>query len=305
MSGAKSANQPTILIAGKNGQVGWELQRSLLPLGRVIAVDRKQMDLSDADSVRKLIQQIKPDVIVNAAAYTAVDKAEEERDLAYQVNALAPGVMAEEARKLGALLIHYSTDYVFNGEKTSPYTEIDQPSPINVYGASKLDGEQAIQSSGCHYLIFRTSWVFSSRGHNFLLSMLRLAKEREELRIVADQIGSPTSARYIADATSHILTRTMPELAAGSFESGLYNVTSASKTSWHGFASAIIDSASGLMAEHTFKVKNIQPITTAEYPVPARRPANSQLSNQRLAERFSISVPEWQVQMELCIADVI
>lgn len=300
-----SSSQPTILITGKNGQVGWELQRSLLPLGRVIAVDRKQLDLSDADSVRKLIQEIKPDVIVNAAAYTAVDKAEEERDLAYQVNAVAPGVMAEEARKLGALLLHYSTDYVFNGEKSSPYTETDQPSPINVYGASKLEGEQAIQASGCHHLIFRTSWVFSSRGHNFLLSMLRLAKEREELRIVADQIGSPTSARYIADATSHILSRTMPALAAGDFESGLYNMTSAGNTSWHGFASAIIDTATALMADHAFKVKSIQPITTAEYPVPARRPANSQLSNQCLAERFSISVPQWQVQMELCIAEII
>lgn len=305
MSPEQKIAQPTILVTGKNGQVGWELQRSLLPLGRVIAVDRKQMDLSDAESVRKLIQDIKPDIIVNAAAYTAVDKAEEERDLAYQVNAITPGVMAEEARKLGALLIHFSTDYVFNGEKTSSYTEADQPSPINVYGASKLDGEQAIQSSGCHYLIFRTSWVFSSRGHNFLLSMLRLAREREELRIVADQTGSPTSARYIADATAHILSRTTPGLLAGSFESGLYNMTSAGLTSWHGFASAIIDSASNLMTEHNFKVKSILPITTAEYPVPARRPANSQLSNQRLAERFSISVPRWQVQMELCIADVI
>ena len=209
MSGAKSANQPTILITGKNGQVGWELQRSLSHLGKLVACDRSSFDMADSAAIRSEIQRIKPDVIVNAAAYTAVDKAEEDVATASQINALAPGVIAEEAKKLGCLVIHYSTDYVFNGEKTSPYTEDDATGPVNVYGRSKLDGEQNIIHSGADYLILRTSWVYAARGHNFMRSMLRLASEREQLNIVDDQMGSPTPARFIADVTANILWQSM------------------------------------------------------------------------------------------------
>lgn len=294
---------PTILITGKNGQVGWELQRSLQSLGNVIAVNRERMDLSDSENVTSVIREIKPDIIVNAAAYTAVDKAEEDQELAYQINAFSPGVMAEEAKKIDALLIHYSTDYVFNGEKDSPYNETDTPDPINVYGASKLAGEEAIKESGCQYLILRTSWVFSSRGHNFLLSMLKFAREREQLRIVADQVGTPTSASFIASATSLIICKIRTR-AQNEFSSGIYNLVSTGKTSWHGFATSIIKMASEILPDIKILTKEITAIQTTDYPLPAKRPMNSVLSVKNIEKEFGIYPPDWHKQMKLCLEEI-
>lgn len=269
-----------ILLTGKNGQVGWELQRALASLGEVIACDRSELDLANPDKIVALVREAKPQIIVNAAAYTAVDKAESEPEPAHAINARAPGILAEEAKKLGALLVHYSTDYVFDGTKTEPYTEEDAPNPISVYGRSKLAGEQAIQSSGCRHLIFRTSWVYGPRGKNFLLTILRLAKERDELRIVSDQIGAPTTSALIADVTAQILRAFSPE------KQGLYNLTATGSVSWYGFAQAIVHTA-GLTAKVT-------PIPTSEYPTPARRPSSSLLNTALLRQRFGIALPSWE-----------
>lgn len=295
---------PTILVTGKNGQVGWELQRSLQSLGKVVAVNREHLNLSDSDNVREVIRKIQPDIIVNAAAYTAVDKAEEEQELAYQINAISPGVMAEEAKKISALLIHYSTDYVFNGQSNIAYTETDIPDPINIYGKSKLAGEKAIQDSGCDYLILRTSWVFSSRGHNFLLSMLKFSQEQERLKIVSDQIGSPTSANFIANATSQIICKTRTRHLQKEFPSGIYNLVSSGKTTWHGFASSIIETAQATISSLKIATKEILPIPTSEYPTPAKRPLNSLLSTERIQKEFGVYSPDWQEQMKLSIEEI-
>ncbi len=280
-----------ILLAGKTGQVGWELQRTLAALGQVIALDRRGMDLADPDSIRSAIRACDPRIIVNAAAYTAVDQAESEPDLALAINGLAPGIMAEEAKKLGALLVHYSTDYVFDGAKTAPYVEEDAPNPINAYGSSKLAGERAVAASGARYLILRTSWVYGARGKNFLRTILRLAQERDELRIVDDQIGAPTWCRSIAEATAQVLayiqTRDAPEAY------GTYHLSAAGSTSWFGFAQAIL--------EHSGSSCKAIPIPTREYPLPARRPANSVLSNARLNARFGITLPDWRAALKLCL----
>ena len=283
-----------ILVTGKSGQVGYELMRSLQPLGEVIGVDRSKMDLSDLDQVRDVIRRVQPGLIVNPAAYTAVDKAETEPELAMRINGLAPGVMAEEALKLGAAVVHYSTDYVFDGTKTEPYTEADIPCPLNVYGRTKLAGEQAIAASGVPYLIFRTSWVYGMRGKNFLLTMMRLAAERDELRIVADQHGAPTWCRTLADTTACILSqaRGASDNAAWWREnSGLYHLTSQGATTWHGFADALLDRAE--------KKPVLVPITSTEYPVPAARPRNSRLSCAALMERFG-HLPHWRDALALC-----
>lgn len=283
-----------ILVTGKSGQVGYELMRSLQPLGEVIGVDRQEMDLSDLDQVRDVIRRVRPRLIVNPAAYTAVDKAETEPELAKRINALAPGIMAVEAAKLGAALVHYSTDYVFDGTKPEPYTEADQPCPLNVYGRTKLAGEQAIAAAGVPYLIFRTSWVYGMRGKNFLLTMMRLAAERDELRIVADQHGAPTWCRTLADTTASILAqaRAASDSAAWWREnSGLYHLTSQGETSWHGFADALLDQAE--------KKPNLVPISSMEYPVPAARPNNSRLSCAVLMERFG-HLPHWRDALALC-----
>ena len=255
-----------ILLIGSNGQVGWELARTLLPLGEVVALNREQADLTDLETLRQTVQTIRPNVIVNAAAYTAVDKAETERDLAFLINAQAVEVLAQEAKNLNALLLHYSTDYVFDGMKDAPYVENDATNPLNVYGESKLAGELAIQASGVDYLICRTTWVFAARGNNFVKSILRLAAERDKLNIVADQIGAPTWARLIAETTAHILRQAQLERGANTFESGIFNLTSAGETSWHGFAEKIVE-----LAEINC-VTN--PIPTSDYPTPAKRPAN-------------------------------
>lgn len=283
-----------ILVTGKTGQVGYELMRSLQPLGEIIGVDRSGMDLADLDQVRDVIRRVRPGLIVNPAAYTAVDKAESEPELAMRINGLAPGIMAEEAVRLGAAVVHYSTDYVFDGTKQSAYTEDDMPCPINVYGQTKLAGEQAIAATGVAHLIFRTSWVYGMRGKNFLLTMMRLAAEREELRIVADQHGAPTWCRTIADTTASILAQAngASDRAAWWREnSGLYHMTAQGATTWHGFADALLDRIA--------KKPVLVPISSNEYPVPAARPANSQLACAALMGRFC-HLPDWRDALRLC-----
>lgn len=274
-----------ILLLGKNGQIGWELERSLPALSHVVACDRSQADLSDLKSVVKIVREINPEIIVNAAAYTAVDKAEQDEALAMQVNGKAPGVLAEEAKRLGAILVHYSTDYVFDGRSSKPYVEEDITNPLNAYGRSKLAGEKAIQSVGGKSLIFRTSWVYGLRGNNFLLTMLRLAKEREELRIVNDQIGAPTWCKSIAETTTAVLKLCLEKREV---EFGLYHLSSAGKTSWHDFAKAIFEQYPPP------KVPRIVGISSSEYVSPAKRPAYSVLSNEKLKKTFSITLPDWK-----------
>jgi len=283
-----------ILLTGRSGQVGYELERSLQGIGEVVAVDRERMDLSDLDQVRSVIRAVKPQLIVNPAAYTAVDKAESEPELAFRINAEAPGVMAEEAKQLGAALVHYSTDYVFPGTEPGARKETDATGPANVYGASKLAGEQAITASGVPHLIFRTSWVYGMRGKNFLLTMLRLAKERDELRIVNDQHGAPTWSRTIADSTALVLAQAGQGGAAWwAAHSGVYHLSSQGQTTWFGFTEAILKQA-GIDCR-------LVPITTAEYPLPAKRPAFSVLSSQRLIEQFC-SLPTWQEALRLSMS---
>ena len=283
-----------ILLLGKDGQVGWQLQRSLAPLGRVQALGRDECDLSDRAALRALIRAVKPKIIVNAAAYTAVDKAESEPELAQRINADAPAVIAEEARTLDALLVHYSTDYVFDGRKNGAYVESDAPNPQSAYGRSKLAGERAIAAAGCRALIFRTSWVFGARGHNFVKTVLRLAGEGRALRVVDDQIGSPTPAAMISSVTGLVLVavRRGENLPAGA---SLYHLAAANPVSWCGFARMIVDQASrtpgfsGLPAP-----ESIVAIGTADYPLPAPRPANSRLDCTRLEADFGLEMPDWQ-----------
>ena len=292
-----------ILLFGKIGQLGWELNRSLQPFGEIVVLGQEGADFSDPESLRDVVREIKPDVIVNAVAYTAVDKAEEEDNLAEKINGIAPGVLAEEALKLDALLIHYSTDYVFDGTKNDPYVETDVPNPLNVYGRTKLAGEVAIQTSGCDYLIFRTSWVYASRGHNFLLTILRLAKEREELSIVSDQIGSPTTARLIAETTILCLQQAMNERRSGTFSSDLYHLTASNSISWQGFAKEIVDIASQTLNLELI-IKDIKAIPTVEYPTPAHRPMNSRLDLRKLEKKFDVVMPDWKDALGLCIEEI-
>ena len=287
-----------ILLTGKNGQVGWELQRTLQPVGKVAAFSHAGLDLADAAAIRSKLDEVRPDVIVNAAAYTAVDKAESEPELAHEVNAVAPALLAQEAARRGALLIHYSTDYVYDGAKAAPYVESDKTNPLGAYGRSKLAGEEGIRASGCDHLIFRTSWVYAARGANFLRTILRLAAEREELRIVMDQIGAPTWARLIAEATALALRQALAERRHGRFESGLFHLACAGETSWHGFASAIVAGRSGL------RVKTVTPITTADYPLPAPRPANSRLDTSAFRARFGLALPDWRDCLPLCLEEL-
>jgi dTDP-4-dehydrorhamnose reductase len=269
-----------ILLTGRNGQVGWELQKALAPLGELNALGRAELDLRDAGRIRDAVRASNPDVIVNAAAYTAVDKAESEREAAFAVNAIAPGVLAEEAKRNGALLVHYSTDYVFDGTKPAPYVEEDEPNPLNVYGASKRAGERAIADSGCRHLILRTSWVYGPRGSNFYLTMLRLARERPELRVVDDQMGAPTSSVEIARATLHMLQ-------PGAH--GLYHLSAAGSTTWCGFARAIL--------AHAGIATPVVGIRTEDYPTPAKRPRNSRLDCSRLSADFGLALAPWEKQL--------
>lgn len=284
-----------ILILGSKGQVGWELRRTLAPLGQVIAHDRTSLDLSCPTSLSRKIQEIQPQVIVNAAAYTAVDKAETDQETCYAINAKAPQQLAQDAKNLQALLIHYSTDYVFDGKSPYPYKEQDSTNPQNIYAKSKLEGDQAILSSGCSHIILRTSWVYGSRGQNFLRTMLRLGQQKDLLKIVDDQIGAPTWSRLIAEATAQVIARY-------NGQDGLYNLTSGGKTSWFGFAQAIFDLYS-LKSE--YKVPQLNNIPSSEYPVPAKRPQNSLLCQDKLFQTFQIKMPDWKEALEMCIEEMI
>ncbi|AAU49981.1 dTDP-4-dehydrorhamnose reductase [Burkholderia pseudomallei] len=294
-----------ILVTGANGQVGWELARSLAVLGQVVPLTREQADLGRPETLARIVEDAKPDVVVNAAAYTAVDAAETDGAAANVINGEAVGVLAAATKRVGGLFVHYSTDYVFDGTKPSPYIETDPTCPVNAYGASKLLGELAVAETGGDWLTFRTTWVFAARGKNFLRTMLRLAKEREEMKIVADQFGAPTWARSIADGTAHALTTAMRERAAGAFTSGVYHMTSAGQTSWHGFADAIIASWRAAPGAAPLAVSRIVPIPASAYPVPAQRPANSVLSNKALKERFGIELPDWRYAVGLCVNDLL
>lgn len=284
------------LIIGKNGQVGWELRRTLAPLAEIIAVDYPDIDLTRADSIRQWVRDTRPDVILNAAAHTAVDKAESEPDLAMAINGVAPAVLAEEAHRLGAWMVHYSTDYVFDGSQRSAYVETDSPNPLGTYGRSKLAGDQAVETATNRHLIFRLCWVYGLRGQNFLLTMQRLAREREALRVVADQAGCPTWSRLIAETTALALQRALtapdPEALRGT-----YHLATSSQTTWHGFATAIIDR----LPATERKCTKIEAITTDQYPTPARRPAWSVLSCEKLQRTFGLRLPGWEETLKLAL----
>ena len=286
---------PKILLLGKNGQLGWELQRSLSVLGEVVALDRHGLhgwsgDLSQPSELVQTVQQIQPQVIVNAAAYTAVDRAESEPDVAHAINAQAPEILAQEAQKLGAWLVHFSTDYVFNGSGQSPWNETDACAPLSVYGQTKWQGEQAVAVSGCRHLMFRTSWVYSARGGNFAKTMLKLAQERDVLRVIDDQIGAPTGADLLADATAHALAKV---LEPGSESSGTYHLAAAGETSWHGYAQFVLTQAKALGVSLKVQPEDVQAITTSAYPTPAHRPLNSRLDTRKIQDTFGLTLPHW------------
>lgn len=292
-----------ILLFGKNGQVGWELQRSLAPLGEVVALASDSQDLcgnfTNLSGLTDTVRHVAPDIIVNAAAYTAVDKAEGESDIAALVNTEAVAVLAKEALRLNAWLVHYSTDYVFDGSGDRQWMENDPTNPLNVYGATKLAGEQHILQSGCKYLIFRTSWVYGARGGNFAKTMLRLAEVREQLKVIDDQTGAPTGAELLADVTAHAI-RTARH---NNDISGIYHLTASGETSWHGYASFVIDYAR--RAGVPLKVASIEPVTSAAFPTPARRPHNSRLNTKKLRQTFDLYLPNWQAGVERMLSEVL
>lgn len=300
-----------ILLTGASGQIGSELKQILPALGNLVALDRKALDLIDVDALRCSIRAIKPHLVVNAAAYTAVDKAEEEPDVARALNAVAPAIMAEEARKVDAAVVHYSTDYVFDGEKSDPYTESDLPLPLNIYGSTKLAGEQAVVAAGIPHLILRTSWIYGTRGVNFMRTILRLSQKQEELRIVDDQFGAPTWSRSVALATFTILrsfcSARRLDRNGLSAVSGLYHLTAAGKTSWYGFARAILTECrerdtANLTAK--LKTKRIIPIGTSEHRSRARRPRNSTLCNDKISHTFGVTMPDWRAQLQMVMDDL-
>lgn len=294
-----------ILLFGKNGQVGWELQRSLAPLGELISLGSATPamcgDYTDHEGLARTVRQLAPDVIVSAAAYTAVDKAQGEPDLARSINALAPKVLAQEAQRSGAWLVHYSTDYVFDGSGERAWSESDATGPLSVYGATKLEGEQFIQASGCKHLIFRTSWVYAARGENFAKTMLRLGKERERLAVVDDQIGAPTGAELIADITSHAIRSALqrPDV------SGLYNVAAEGKTSWHGYAKFVLEHARAHGVAIRVAEEAIAPVPTSAFPLPAPRPRNSRLNTRKLCDTFGVVLPSWKMGVSRMLNEIL
>lgn len=294
-----------IVLLGRNGQVGWELQRSLAPLGEVLALDRHSSDfcgdLSQPERLAQTVLAWQPDVIVNAAAHTAVDKAESEPDLARCLNATAPAALAQAAQQVGALLVHYSTDYVFNGQGQIPWQEGDATGPLSVYGQTKLAGEQAIDASGCQHLIFRTSWVYAARGGNFAKTMLRLAAERERLTVIDDQQGAPTGADLIADITAHAIRAALRQPAL----CGVYHLAAAGQTSWHGYASHVIAQARLTRPDLPLKVQDIAPVPTTAFPTPAQRPLNSRLDTRKLQQAFGLVLPAWQIGVNRMLAEVL
>lgn len=293
-----------ILLLGKNGQVGWELQRSLAPLGEVISLDRNGLsqwsgDLRNPDLIYQTILQIAPDVVVNASAYTAVDLAETEQDMANVVNHVAVGKIAEACAHIKALLVHYSTDYVFDGEGVSVFNEADALKPLNIYGKTKALGEQAIQNARCNYLIFRTSWVFAQKGKNFLKTMLALAQQREELSIINDQIGAPTSAELIADVSAHAIVQTLRDQT----KIGIYHLVASGQTSWFEYANYVFEEAKSLGVN--LAIQQVNPIPTTAYPTPAKRPHNSRLNNQKIQQAFQIYLPDWKVHVRRTVIEVL
>ena len=294
-----------ILLFGKNGQVGWELQRSLAPLGELIALDHDSKELcadfTDLGGLARTVRAVAPDVIVNAAAHTAVDKAESEQELVRTINALAPGVLAQEAERANAWLVHYSTDYVFDGSGDKPWLETDPVAPLNVYGATKLEGEQLILQSGCRHLIFRTSWVYGARGGNFAKTMLRLARERDSLSVINDQIGAPTGADLLADITAHAIrtARQRPEL------SGLYHLVAGGEISWHGYASFVLDFARRAGVPLKVASEAIKPVPTSAFPTPAKRPHNSRLDTAKLQHTFDLNLPSWKIGVARMLSEVL
>ena len=296
-----------ILLLGKNGQVGWELQRSLAPLGEVLALDRHSPqyygDLSKPEELAQAVLACKPDFIVNAAAHTAVDKAESEPELAKVLNTDAPAALAKVAAQVGAWLVHYSTDYVFDGSGTHARQEGEGTGPLGVYGQTKLDGEKAIVASGCKYLIFRTSWVYAARGGNFAKTMLRLAQERDKLNVINDQYGAPTGADLIADVTAHAMRRVLNTQNI-SF-SGVYHLVASGETTWHGYARYVVEKAKAIKPEQGWRVADIAPVPTSAFPAVAARPLNSRLCTQKLQQSFGLVLPPWQQGVERMLAEIL
>ena len=298
-----------VLLFGKNGQVGWELQRSLSVLGEVVGLDRSSTehcgDLARLGDLAETVRGVRPDVIVNAAAYTAVDKAESEPDLAQTVNAAAPGVLAQEAQKLGAWLVQYSTDYVFDGSGDRPWLETDQPAPLSVYGRTKLEGERLI-AAHCHrHLILRTSWVYSARGGNFIRTMLRLAQERDRLTVIDDQHGAPTSAELLADVTALAIHQLARSIDLGKKMTGIYHLAAGGQTTWHGYASHVLSQARRMKPEINIKATGIAPVTTEAFVTAARRPRNSRLYTAKLEAAFSLTLPPWQQGVDRVLAEIL
>ncbi len=294
-----------ILLFGKNGQVGWELQRSLAPLGEIVALDSDSSELcgdfTDLEGIAQTVQAVAPDVIINAAAHTAVDKAEREPELVRTINALAPGVLAQEAKRTNAWLVHYSTDYVFDGSGDKPWLETDATAPLSVYGATKLEGEQLIRQAGCLHLIFRTSWVYGARGGNFAKTMLRLAQERDNLNVINDQIGAPTGADLLADITAHAIRTALqrPEV------SGLYHLVAGGETSWHGYASFVIDFARRAGIPLKVTPEGIKSVPTSAFPTPAKRPHNSRMDTSKLQNTFDLNLPMWPAGVARMLSEVL
>ncbi len=291
-----------ILLTGCDGQVGFELQKTLAPLGEVVAVDQAECDLADAQAIRSLVRKVQPHIIVNPAAYTAVDKAENEPDLAMAVNAWAPGILGEEAARLDAWVVHYSTDYVFDGSKDTPYDENDAPNPQSVYGRSKLAGERALLASGARSLVLRTSWVVGAHGGNFAKTILRLATERESLNVVADQFGAPTSAPLLAEFTTKLISKAQCRVG---FPFGLYHLAPVGETTWHQYAVYVVERALAAGKALKLKPENIRAIATTEYPLPAKRPANSRLNTAKLRQTFQLDLPDWGTALDPVLTQIL
>ena len=293
-----------ILLFGKNGQVGWELQRSLSSVGELVALDTDdQMPCGDFTRLEDIIQTIhsvSPDIIVNAAAYTAVDKAESESALAHTINTQAPKILAQESLKIGAWLVHYSTDYVFDGNGTKPWKETDPTAPINIYGSTKLEGEKAVINSGCKHLIFRTSWIYSARGENFIKTMIRLAQSRDHLSVIDDQIGAPTGAELLADVTAHSICTALRQPQV----SGLYHLAAKGEISWYGYANFVLDKARQSGIKLQVQAENIQPVTTDAFPQTARRPRNSRLNTRKIEHTFDLTLPLWQTGVTRMLTEI-